>query len=527
MTNSEKVLRGMTNLGIELGSTRIKAVLTDDRGEVLASGSYGWENKFRDGLWTYSESEITDGLRGCYASLKEEVKQKYGLTLKSVGAIGISAMMHGYMAFSADGKLLVPFRTWRNTVTEEASEILSDRFGFHIPQRWSVAHFYQAILNGEEHVGDVAFLTTLAGYIHMKLTGEKVLGVGDASGMFPIDTEKGAYNAKMLEIFDNAAKEKGVNTRLGEMLPKVLFAGECAGKLTEDGAKLLDKDGDLVVGIPFCPPEGDAGTGMVATNSVRPTTANVSAGTSIFAMVVLEHELKRAYPEIDIVTTPTGKQVAMVHCNNCTTELDAWVKLFGQYGKLIGKETDASEIYGMLYNEALKGEKDCGGIIAFNYHAGEHITGTSSGKPMLIKTPDGDFSLANLVRSELYSALATLKIGLDILSGEQVRITGVLAHGGLFKTKDVGQSFLAAAMNAPVSVMTTAGEGGAWGIAVLAGYMRDKKGKSLEDYLDGEIFRDMEKYTLSPDAGDVEGFGKYMERYVPSIAAEKAAIEAY
>ena len=520
---------GTTSLGIEFGSTRIKAVLTAEDNSPIASGSHDWENRLEDGIWTYTLEDIWSGLQDSYAKMAEDVKEKYGVVLKKTGAIGFSAMMHGYMVFDAEGALLVPFRTWRNTITEEASEKLTKLLSYHIPQRWSIAHLYQAMLNGEEHVKNIAFQTTLAGYIHWKLTGEKVLGIGEASGMFPIDCEAKDWDEKRVKIFDEEAKKKGYSFTLHDIFPKVLVAGEQAGVLTEEGAKLLDPSGNLEAGIPLCPPEGDAGTGMAATNSVAVRTGNVSAGTSVFAMIVLEKELKEVYEEIDLVTTPTGNLVGMVHCNNCTSDLNAWVNLFKEFAESFGMKVDMNELFGTLYNKALEGDDDCGGLLAYNYFSGEHITGFNEGRPMFVRTPDSKFNLANFMRVNLFTALGALKVGLDILlKKEGVKVDRILGHGGLFKTKGVGQKIMAAAMNAPVSVMETAGEGGAWGIALLAAYMKNKEeGQTLDDYLEKKVFAGFEGVEEKPNPADVKGFDEFISRYKEGLPIEKAAVEFY
>lgn len=517
-----------TYLGIEFGSTRIKAILVDENSEVVASGAHDWENRLENGIWTYSLSDIEQGLQDAYRTLAEDYSRKYGEPLETVGGMGFSAMMHGYMAFDSDGKLLVPFRTWRNTITKEASAKLSELFGFNIPQRWSIAHLYQAILNGEDHVKDISYVLTLAGYIHYMLTGKRVLGVGEASGMFPIDSETGCFDAQMLSKFDELVKPYGFNWNISDVLPSVKNAGENAGMLTEAGARFIDPTGTLKSGIPVCPPEGDAGTGMVATNSVRVRTGNVSAGTSVFAMIVLDKALSRLYPEIDMVTTPAGKPVAMVHCNNCSTDLDAWMRIFSEFAELSGNPIKKPALYDMLLMNAMNGDPDCGGMVSCNYFSGEHITHFEEGRPMLLRTPDSSFNLANLIRNNLFSALATLKIGMDILMSEKVEIDKILGHGGYFKTKGVGQKLLAAAMNTSVSVMETAGEGGAWGMAVLAQYMALKNDKeSLEDYLDNRVFAGMKAVTEAPDQRDVDGFNAYIERYKRMLPAEKAAVESF
>ena len=519
---------GNTALGIEFGSTRIKAVLTDGTTAPIAQGSYEWENRLENGIWTYSLEDIWKGLKDCYADLAADVKKQYGLTLKKVGAMGVSAMMHGYMAFDADEKLLVPFRTWRNTMTAEAARRLTDLFNYNIPQRWSIAHLYQAVINGEEHVSRVHFLTTLAGYVHWKLTGKQVLGVGDASGMFPIDPATGQYDAEMLDKFEEMMVPKGYPWKLRDLLPEVLSAGDEAGMLTEEGAKLLDESGNLEAGIPLCPPEGDAGTGMTATNSVAVRTGNVSAGTSVFAMVVLEKTLETVHQEIDMVTTPDGHLVGMVHCNNCTSDLNAWVNLLGECAESFGVKVDKNELYGVLYRKALEGAADCGGVTAYNYFSGEPITGLDAGRPMVVRTPDADFSLANFMRSHLYSAVATLKIGMDILLKEEhVAVDSLMGHGGFFKTPVVGQRVMAAGMNAPITVMDTASEGGAWGIAILAAFMKEKKdGETLSSYLNDKIFAGQTGTTLNPDPEDVKGFDAFLEEYKKLLPAEKAAVAA-
>ena len=518
---------GNTVLGIEFGSTRIKAVLVDDSHNPIAMGTHDWENRLQNNIWTYSLEDIWGGLQDCYQSLAKDVQAKYGLALTKIGAIGFSGMMHGYMPFDAKGELLVPFRTWRNTMTAEACAKLTPVFNFNIPQRWSIAHLYQAILSKEEHVKEVTFFTTLAGYIHWKLTGEKVLGVGEASGMFPIDSKTGDYDAKMLAQFDELVAGEGFAWKLKDILPKVLNAGEKAGVLTAEGAKLLDVTGTLEAGCPMCPPEGDAGTGMVATNSVAVRTGNVSAGTSVFSMVVLEEAMSKVHEEIDMVTTPDGMPVAMVHCNNCTSDLNAWVNLFDEFADTFGMKIDKNDLYGTLYRKALEADTDCGGLMAYNYFSGEPVTGLNEGRPMFVRTPDAKFSLANFMRTHLYSALATLKVGNDILlKEEKVTVDSLMGHGGLFKTPVVGQQILAAAMGAPVTVMDTASEGGAWGIAILAAYMQEKaENESLSDYLNNKIFAGQTGSTIAPKAEDVEGFDVFVKKYLQTIPAEKAAVE--
>ena len=522
---AEQIRNKETYIGIEFGSTRIKAVLTGADHTPIASGSYDWENQYEDGIWTYHLDMIWRGLKECYRSLREEVGSCYGVELEGTKAIGISAMMHGYLAFDENGELLVPFRTWRNTITQGAADELTDVFQYNIPQRWSIAHLYQAILNGEEHVDKIAYFTTLAGYIHWKLTGEKVLGVGEASGMFPIDAKTRDYNRKMLAQFDALPAVGKYTWKLEEILPKVLVAGENAGTLTEEGAKLLDPSGRLEAGIPLCPPEGDAGTGMAATNSVAVRTGNVSAGTSVFAMVVLEEDLKAVHEELDMVTTPSGDTVAMVHCNNCTSDLNAWVGLFREFAENFGINVDMNELFGKLYNKALEGDKDCGGLLAYNYFSGEPVSGANEGRPLFVRKPDAHFNLANFMRTHLYAALATLKIGLDILlKEEKVKVDRIYGHGGLFKTKGVGQGILAAAMDAPVAVMETAGEGGPWGMALLASYMLQKAdGESLEQYLSEKVFGGESGSVMEPDPADVAGFDAYIKAYKAALATEKEA----
>ncbi len=518
---------GQARLGVEFGSTRIKAVLIDPAGDPIAQGAHDWENQLVNNIWTYDMKDVWAGLQDCYANMAADAKARYGATIRSLAAIGFSAMMHGYIPFDGEGRQLAAFRTWRNTITGPASEALTERLNFNIPQRWSIAHLYQAILNGEEHVPQIRFLTTLAGYVHWQLTGEKVLGVGEASGMFPIDSNNNDYDAAMVDSFDALIADKGFAWKLRDILPKVLMAGDPAGKLTEAGAKLLDPSGTLEAGAPLCPPEGDAGTGMVATNSVAQRTGNVSAGTSVFAMIVLEKALKKVHPEIDMVTTPSGKPVAMVHCNNCTSDLNAWVKLFGEFAEAMGMKADANQLFGTLYRKALEADADVGGLLAYNYFSGEHITGFEEGRPLFARTPDSRFTLANFMRTHLYAALSSLKIGMNILlDDEGVQVDQILGHGGLFKTKGVGQRIMAAALNAPVAVMETAGEGGAWGIALLAGYMADKEGgETLEDYLSNRIFAGKMGETVQPDAADVESFNAYIQRYRAGLPIERAAVE--
>ena len=531
MRGKEEIRKAITSgqaiLGIELGSTRIKAVLIDVDKAPVASGSYDWENKYVDHIWTYDMEDIWAGLQGCYRDLVKNVEEEYGVKLTRFAAMGVSAMMHGYLAFDENDELLVPFRTWRNTITGEASEKLSELFAYHIPQRWSIAHLYQAILNGEDHVDKVRFFTTLSGYIHWKLTGRKVLGSGDAAGMFPINIEAKDFDARMLDQFDELVADKGYPWKIRDLLPKVLLAGQDAGCLTEEGARLLDPDGNLEAGIPLCPPEGDAGTGMTATNSVAVRTGNVSAGTSVFAMAVLEKDLTRPYEEIDLVTTPSGDLVAMVHCNNCTSDLNAWVGIFREFAEAFGIDVDMNRLFSTLYNKALEGDEDCGGLLAYNYFSGEHITGFDEGRPLFVRTPESRFNLANFMRVNLYTSLGALKTGMDILlKKENVKLDRMMGHGGLFKTKGVGQRILAGAIDTPVYVMETAGEGGAWGIALLADYLvRKEEGESLTDYLANKVLHETKGTGMDPVPGDVEGYEKFMERYTKGLAIERAAVE--
>lgn len=522
-----QIQNGKTVLGIELGSTRIKAVLIGEDYTPVASGSHDWENSYVNQIWTYSLEDIWKGVQDSYQKMANDVKARYGVPLRTIGAIGFSGMMHGYMVFDEAGELLVPFRTWRNNITGQASEALSESFHFHIPQRWSIAHLYQAVLNGEEHVGRIHFLTTLAGYLHWKLTGRKVLGVGEASGMLPIDMHTRNFNAAMVDQFNGLISPEKLPWRLEDILPEVLVAGEDAGVLTEEGARLLDVTGQLKARVPFCPPEGDAGTGMVATNSVAQRTGNVSAGTSVFAMVVLEKELSKPYEEIDMVTTPTGSPVAMAHSNNCSSDLNAWVGLFDEFAKAMGLAADANKLYGTLYNLALQGDPDCGGLLAYGYLSGEHMTHFEEGRPLFVRSPDSNFSLANFMRVHLFTALGALRIGMDILlKQEAVKLDEILGHGGLFKTPGVGQKLMAGALQVPVSVMETAGEGGAWGIALLASYMLGKTDQeTLEEYLSRKVFAGRAVSPVAPDPKDVEGFESFMKRYVRGLAIERAAVE--
>ncbi|MCD8508932.1 MAG: FGGY-family carbohydrate kinase [Bacillus sp. (in: Bacteria)] len=523
----DAIQNGKTAIGIEFGSTRIKAVLVGEDNVPIASGSHDWENSYENNIWTYSLEEIWNGLQDSYQKMANDVKEQYGVTLQNVGAIGFSAMMHGYMVFNKEEELLVPFRTWRNNITEESSKALTELFNYNIPQRWSIAHLYQAILNGEEHVSEIQFQTTLAGYIHWKLTGQKVLGVGEASGVFPIDLDTKNYNQTMIEQFNTLIETKNLPWKLDDILPEVLVAGENAGTLTEEGAKLLDVTGELQAGIPLCPPEGDAGTGMVATNSVAKRTGNVSAGTSAFAMIVLEKDLSKVHPEIDLVTTPTGNLVAMAHSNNCSSDLNAWVGLFEQFSKAMGMDVDTNKLYETLFKQALEGDADGGGLLSYGYLSGEHMTHFEEGRPLFVRSSGSNFNLANFMRTHLFTAFGAMKIGMDILlEEEKVKLDEILGHGGIFKTEGVGQSILAAALNVPVSVMETAGEGGAWGMALLASFMKNKAdNETLDDYLINNVFAGQAVKTVAPDPKDVAGFEQFMERYKKGLAIERAAVD--
>lgn len=527
MDKKEIIESGKTALGIEFGSTRIKAVLIDLEGHVLAVGFYDWENSLVNDIWTYSLDQIHAGLRGCYTSLRKTVEEKYGVTIKKIGAMGISAMMHGILAFDKDGKLLTPFQTWRNSNTEKAADKLTDLFDFNIPLRWTIAHLYQFVLDDEPFTKDIAFATTLDSYINWKLTGEKVTGIGDAAGIFPIDSEKLDYDQTMIDKFDELIADKHYPWKVRDILPKVLVAGQNAGTLTAEGAAFLDESGNLEAGIPLCPPEGDAGTGMVATNSVAPRTGNVSAGTSTFAMIVLEKKLSKVYREIDMVTTPTGLPVAMSHANNGTSDLNAWVNIFKEFCDLMGVKADMGELYGKLYTNSLKGDADCGGLLSYGYYSGEGVTHLNEGRPLFARTPNAKFNLANFMRVHLYSSLGAVKLGLDILMKQEgVKVDKILGHGGLFKTKGVGQRYLAAAVNAPVTCLETASEGGPWGEALLAAYMLEGKDQKLEDWLDEKIFKNMAGSTIDPDPEDVKGFETFTQHYKDGLEAEKAAIDS-
>ena len=528
MENSKKTIEsGKAVLGIEFGSTRIKAVLIDETYKPIASGDHVWENRLEDGIWTYTLDDIWTGLQDSYQNLAADVQKQYGVSLKKVASIGFSAMMHGYMPFNKKEEILVPFRTWRNTNTGRAAAALSELFVYNIPLRWSISHLYQAILDNESHVNEIDFLTTLAGYVHWQITGEKVLGIGDASGMLPIDPTTHNYSAEMVAKFNKLIAPKEYNWKLEDILPKVLSAGENAGVLTPEGSKKLDASGHLKAGIPVCPPEGDAGTGMVATNAVKQRTGNVSAGTSSFSMIVLEKELSKPYEMIDMVTTPDGSLVAMVHCNNCTSDLNAWVNLFKEYQELLGIPVDMDEIYSKLYNIALTGDTDCGGLLSYNYISGEPVTGLADGRPLFVRSANDKFNLANFMRTHLYASVGVLKIGNDILFNEEkIKVDRITGHGGLFRTKGVGQRILAAAINSPISVMETAGEGGAWGIALLGSYLvNNEKKQSLADFLDESVFVGDAGIEVSPTPEDVAGFNAYIENYKAGLPIEEAAVK--
>ena len=525
MSHKEYIEQGQLYLGIELGSTRIKAVLIGPDHQLIASGAHNWENQFENGVWTYDLQAVREGVQAAYQDVLSQVKDAYNLPIRKLAGIGVSAMMHGYLVFDAQDKLLTPFRTWRNTMTAQAAEELSGLFQFSIPQRWCIAHLYQAILNDEAHVKDIRHMTTLAGYVHFLLSGEKVLGLGDASGVFPLD-DTGTYDKARIAKFDALIKDKGYPWVLSDLLPRHKTAGEEAGRLTEEGARLLDPSGNLLPGAPICPPEGDAGTGMVATNAVVPGTGNVSAGTSIFAMIVLPHSLKKLHPEIDIVCTPDGSPVAMVHCNNGTTDLNTWIALLADFQQAIGQTPERGTLYQAFFDAALKGDTDAGGVLTCGYYSGEHITGFEEGRPMLVQLPDSKLSFANLARSILMTNLATLKIGMEALEEEQVQITRILGHGGLYKDNTAGQRLSAAALKTPVSVMETANEGGAWGIALLAAYMAQKQaGESLGDYLDARVFHQMNMKEIAPDDADVRGFETYMSRFKALLQVERCAVD--
>ena len=520
---------GKTSIGIELGSTRIKTVLIGEDNVPIAAGNHDWENSNVNNLWTYSLEDIWSGLQDSYRKMTENVHASYGIPLLSAASIGISGMMHGYLVFDKDDNLLTPFRTWRNNVTGPASETLTSLFDYPIPQRWSIAHLYQAILNQEEHVSSISYLTTLAGYLHWQLTGRKVLGIGEASGVFPINLKSRGFNPEMIEQFNRQISSFNFPWKLADILPEVLVAGEIGGELTTKGARLLDVSGQLKPGVLLCPPEGDAGTGMVATNSTAVRTGNVSAGTSVFAMIVLEKELSKAYPEIDLVTTPTGNMVAMVHSNNCTSDYDAWINLFGEAAKALGQDIPKSKLYDTLLGLALEGDPDCGGLLSYGYLSGEHITGFAEGRPLFVRSSQSNFNLANFMRVNLFTSLGALRIGLDILfEKESVQIDEIRGHGGFFKTREVGQKIMAAAANVPISIMETAGEGGAWGIALLASYMvNQSENESLEDFLNASVFAGKACMVTQPDPADVAGFNEFIKRYSKGLAIESSAVSNF
>ena len=524
MSARDDILAGRTSLGIEFGSTRIKACLIgSDPSVVLATGSSSWENRLEGGLWTYDLDEVWAGLQEAYATLVADVHDRYGVRPTTIGALGVSAMMHGYLAFDAAGDLLVPFRTWRNTNTSVAAAELTDLLDVNIPLRWSIAHLHQAVLDGEEHVPRIAGVNTLAGYVHERLTGRRVLGVGDASGMFPIDSATGDYDAAMVAAYDALAAGR-LPAPLTALLPRALPAGADAGTLTEAGALLLDPSGSLAAGIPLCPPEGDAGTGMVATNAVSPRTGNVSAGTSIFAMVVLERALAGRHHEIDLVTTPSGDAVAMVHCNNGASELAAWAGLFARFAAAAGAPVSDDIAFAALFREALAGDADAGGLLAYNHLAGEPIAGLTEGRPLVVRTPGSAFTLANFMRAQLYGVFGTLALGMRTLAEEGVQLDRMYAHGGMFRTAGVAQRFLAGALGAPVAVGEAASEGGAWGIAVLASYLAHAGERSLGDYLDGRVFAAAAVTVADPLPDDVAGFSAYLDRYRTGLAIEAVAV---
>ena len=524
---TNQIENGQCSLGIELGSTRIKAILVNGDAEILATGTHDWENIYENGIWTYHLEDVVTGLRSCYASLKKDVREKYGIVLRSLKSMGISAMMHGYIALDKDDRQLAPFRTWRNTATEVAAEELSQLFAFHIPQRWSIAHYWQQVLDGEPHIQKIDKLMTLAAYVHYLLTGQFVLGVGDASGMFPTVANEARFDPKMLEKLNQLMAQRKIPYRLEDILPKPLLAGENAGTLTPKGARLLDPEEDLQPGTFLCPPEGDAETGMVATNSVRPLTGNISAGTSVFAMIVLEKQLSRYYPEIDVVATPSGAHVAMVHCNNCSSELNAFADLFGELSGALQQKTGRGEVLGAMFQAAETAEPDCGGVVCCNYLSGEHITGFSSGMPLIARTPDSRFNLANFSRAMVYSAFATISLGMEMLSDENIKLLCMMGHGGLFKSKFTAE-VVAAAVGSKVATMNTAGEGGAWGIALLAAYAANRKqGENLEDYLESTAFKNAQMEVTEQVAETNDGFNRYLQAYKKLLLAERAAVENF
>ena len=522
----DKISLETLSLGIELGSTRIKGILIDSKGAIVATGEYDWENQLVDKVWTYDLKTVWEGVQSVYADIKLSVHSEYGQTITTLGSIGFSAMMHGYLAFDKEYELLVPFRTWRNATTHDAEIELTDKFKHNIPQRWSIAHYYQAVLNQEDHVADVSFLTTLAGYVHWKLTDSKVLGINDASGMFPIDAKIKDYDQGMMDIMDQLLIDHNVDAKIKNLLPISLTAGKIAGRLTETGALLLDPSGDLLPGVVFAPPEGDAGTGMIATNAVEKNTGNISAGTSVFAMIVLEKALNKVYPEIDIVMTPQGYPVAMVHVNNCTSEINAWANLFKDFSERMGISVDNNKLYEVLFKAALESDEGLNGILTYGYHSGENITKVSEGRPLLVRQPDALFNVANLMRSHIESAFATLNIGMQILFEEGIKPDHIVGHGGIFKTEDVAQKIVATAVESPLTLMKTASEGGAWGMAVLAQYVLHNQ-TELSQYLDEVIFSNVETNTLTPEQSDIDTYRAFVKRYEKGLAIEKAAIESF
>lgn len=524
--NRDLIKKGETTLGIELGSTRIKAVLINNQFETLANGSFTWENKLEDNIWTYSIEDVWRGIQIAYANLSKSINDKYGIRLKKINAIGISAMMHGYLAFDKDSNLLVPFRTWRNNITEEASNKLTKLFDFNIPQRWTIAHIYQAILNGEEHVEKIDFVTTLDSYVTWKLSGQKVTGIGDASGIFPIDSAKKNYRQDLLNKFSELPEVKKYSWNINKILPKVLVAGEKAGNLTSKGAKLLDPSGNLEAGSIIAPSEGDAGTGMVATNSVRERTGNISVGTSAFSMNVLNKPLKKLHRDIDMVTTPSGAPVAMVHINNCSSDINAWVELFSEFAQRVGLNITADKLYSTLFNATKESDSDGGGLINYSYLSGENITHIQKGRPLFVRTPNSKMTLANFFLTQLYAAFAPLKIGMDILTKkENVQTDIMVAQGGLFGTPIIAQQILANAINLPITVMDTASQGGPWGMAVLAQYAASDTKQSLADFLDEKVFKNPKKTTLTPEPNKVEGYEKFIETYEAGLSVEALAGE--
>jgi sugar (pentulose or hexulose) kinase len=530
MTAKECIIDGSAVLGFEFGSTRIKATVVSPDGKPIASGSHGWENRLQDGIWTYDLEAVWEGAASCYADLLKDIQEKYGVVPESFGAAGFSGMMHGYLAFDKNDNLLTPFRTWRNNITDKAARELTELFAYPIPQRWSIAHLYHAITNEEKHLNELAYLTTLAGYVHWKLTGRKVIGIGDASGMFPVDISTADFDAAMMARFDRQTEKQAYPWKIKEVLPEIIPAGSPAGTLTEEGAKLLDRSGNLKGGIPLCPPEGDAGTGMVATNSVRVRTGNVSAGTSVFAMLVLEKNLSRVHHEIDLVTTPDGKLVGMAHSNNCSSDIDAWIALFAQAARVLGAEPPKSEVYDKLLALALDGDSDAGGLLSYGYVSGEHMTGFSEGRPLFVRSSDSSFSLENFMRNMLFSSLCALRTGLNILFEEGASVEEIRGHGGFFKTAEAGQRIMAAATGTPVSLLDTAGEGGSWGMALLASYLLQKSHQngsdlSLPDFLD-PIFEGSVGKALAPHPEDLKGFEAYFKRYHKGLPIERAAVES-